>query len=750
MTMKISPRCLRFSVATAALPLLLLENAAFAQAPSGSGAIETIVVEARRFAEPIDETPLAVTAVTGADLENLGAVDLGSLEMLTPNLSLDVGDASNAVIYLRGIGQRDSLSFADPGVAVYLDDVYLGRAQGSFLELFDVNHIEVLRGPQGTLYGRNTIGGAIKYVSIQPRPEFSAEIEAGIGNHGQRELSAVLNLPLSDSVATRFSLGRLSRDGWSDNLADGEDDGDKALTVFRGQLLFDDGGDFDLQLSVDYSDNDPDTSVTPSVEAVSIVGQLVGLEDSNPGPFRVNADFNHEERLTTRGFSITPSWQVNDMLRLKAISSWREIEHDSYLDLDGDDRSAFGVFVHQRQEQFSQELQALVQFDSGATLIAGAYYLDETDITPDGVFGPEAGISFFGIPGFEYGLSTASTNDLATESRALYSEVTLPLADNLELTAGARYTSDDRSLRRVYNGAVGFGNPAITLAELSDASRLPFSFSAFGEKTFTAFSPKLGLSYRPEEDLLLYLNATRGFKSGGFNGRSRDDNEAEPYDEEYVTSWEAGLKRNWQDGRLSLHAAAFRNDYEDMQLSSFGSANASFIAIFSNAGEAITQGLELELSAQAGPYLRLSAFAGLLDAEYEEYNAPNLGTGEIQNLSHLDLIQAPDFTWGAGANWSAITTAEWALNLNAQVRGSSSYFTTIMNEASLKQDEYAIANVTASWEHFSSGFHARLAATNIGDEAYIVHGFDLLAYPGVALAYYGPPRSVSLSIGMRF
>ncbi len=726
-----------------------------AQAPLDDPAIanpniESIVVEARRFAEPISETPLAVTAVTGDDLERIGAVDLGSLEMLTPNLSLDVGDASNALIYVRGIGQRDSLSFADPGVAVYLDDVYLGRAQGSFLELFDVNHIEVLRGPQGTLYGRNTIGGAIKYVSVRPDPEFSADLEAGIGNYGQRELSAVLNLPLGESVSSRFSLGRLSRDGWSENLANGADDGDKALSVFRGQLLFDDGGDFDLEVSVDYSDNDPDTSVTPSVEAVSIVGQLLGLEDANPGPFKVNADFNHEERLTTRGFSITPTWRVNDVLSLKSISSWREIEHDSFLDLDGDDVAAFGVFVHQQQEQFSQELQALFEFDAGATLVTGLYYFDEADITPDGVFGPEASIAFFGIPGFEYGLSTASTNDLATESRAVFGELTLPLAENLELTAGARYTSDDKRLHRVYNGAIGFGNPGITLADLADAATLPFSFTTQGEKTFSAFSPKLGISYRPNEELLVYLNASRGFKSGGFNGRSRDDNEAEPYDEEFVTSIEAGLKRNWQDGRFSLHAAAFRNDYEDMQLSSFGSANASFIAIFSNAGEAVTQGFELEFSAAPSSDLRISAFAGFLDAKYKEYNAPNLGTGEIQDLSHLDLIQAPEFTWGAGASWNAVGTADWSLTLSGQIRGSSSYFTTIMNEPSLMQDDYAIANFTAWWEHFESGFHARLAVTNITDEAYIVHGFDLLSYPGVALSYYGPPRGVSLTVGKRF
>ncbi len=721
-----------------------------AQAPPDDPVIESIIVEARRFAEPIGETPLAVTAVTGDDLTRIGAVDLGSLEMLTPNLSLDVGDASNAVIYVRGIGQRDSLSFADPGVAVYLDDVYLGRAQGSFLELFDVNHVEVLRGPQGTLYGRNTIGGAVKYVSVRPEAEFSAEFEVGAGNYGQRQASAVLNLPLGESLAGRFSLGRLSRDGWSQNLANGQDDGDKSLSVFRGQLLFDNGGDFNLALSFDYSDNDPDTSVTPSVEAVSIVGQLLGLEDAHPGAFKVNADFNHQERLTTRGFSLTPTWQVNDILTLTSISSWREIEHDSYLDLDGDDVAAFGVFVHQEQEQFSQELRALLEFDSGATLVTGLYYFDESDFTPDGVFGPEASIGFFGIPGFDYGLSTASTNDLATESLAAYGELTLPLSENLELTAGARYTRDDKRLQRVYNGAIGFGNPAITLAELADAAALPFSFSTRGEKTFSAFSPKLGLSFRPNDNSLLYLNAARGFKSGGFNGRSRDANEAAPYDEETVTSLEAGWKRNWQDGRLSLHAAAFRNDYEDMQLSSFGSANASFIAIFSNAGAAVTQGLELEFSAAPRPDLRLRAFAGWLDAEYREYNAPNLGTGEIQDLSHLELIQAPEFTWGAGASWDALGTADWSLTLSGQIRGSSSYYTTIMNEPSLMQDDYAIANFTAWWEHFETGFHARFAVTNLSDEAYIVHGFDLLSYPGVALSYYGPPRGVSLTIGKRF
>ena len=438
------------------------------------------------------------------------------------------------------------------------------------------------------------------------------------------------------------------------------------------------------------------------------------------------------------------------MLSLKSITSWREIEHDTFLDLDGDDLAAFGVFVHQQQEQFSQELQALFEFANGATAITGVYYFDEADITPDGVFGPEANISFFGIPGFEQGLSTASTNDLATESLAVFGEVTVPLAEGFELTAGARYTTDEKSLHRVYNGAIGFGNPAVTLEGLADASTLPFSFTTRGERKFSAFSPKLGISYQPNEELLLYLNATRGFKSGGFNGRSRDDNEAAPYNEEFVTSVEAGLKRNWQGGRMSLHAAAFRNNYEDMQLSSFGSANASFIAIFSNAGEAVTQGFELELSALPNPDLRLSAHVGVLDAEYQEYNARNLGSGEIQDLSHLELIQAPDLSWGAGASWNAIESADWSLTLSAQVKGSSSYFTTIMNEPSLMQDDYAIANFTAWWEHFESGFHARLAITNITDEAYIVHGFDLLSYPGVALSYYGPPRGVSLTIGKRF
>ncbi len=707
---------------------------------------EVIIVRARRRSEPLQDAPLAVSAFTEGALRSAVIDSLDGLDMLVPNLNLNTGDASNAVTYVRGIGQRDSLSFADPGVAVYLDDVYLGRSQGAVLDILDIDHIEVLRGPQGTLYGRNTIGGAVKYISMAPEDTLGGRLEARFGNYDLREFRGTFNAPLGENLATRINFGFSARNGYSHNLFNGEDDGDKSLTLFRGQLLWRNENNLGVRLSVDYSKNDPDTSVTPSIKDVSVVGSLLGIASASTDPFDINANFNNREQLTAKGIAATIDLPVNYALSFKSITSYRELSHDAFLDLDGDDGHYFGVFVSQEQDQFSQEFQALIDFSNDFDALLGVYHFQESDITPDGVFGTEANISFFGIPGLTQGLSTASTNDLETNSWAVFGEFKGRFAEKWEWTLGGRYTRDKKSSSRIYNGLVGFGNPNLTVADLADANMLSGSFATSGEKTFSAFTPKAGLSYRLNDEVLLYGHVSQGFKSGGFNGRARDDNEAEPFDEETVTSLEAGLKGAWFDERLVLNAAAFRNDYQDMQTSSFGSANASFIAIFSNAGEAVTQGVELELRARPASSLYLRLHLGYLDAEYKEYDAPNLGTGQVQDLSGLDLIQAPEFTYGLGLRWSLISNDMGRLTLNGQYSGSSSYFTTVMNEASLKEDGYGLLNLSLRWDNPRNGLSVNLSAANLTDEQYIIHGFDLLSYPGVALAYQGAPRTYALSV----
>lgn len=734
-----------------ALPVLAQSESTDAERDEAQpGDIEVVIVKARRRSEPLQDAPLAVSAFRESALRDTAITDLDGLDMLVPNLSLNTGDASNAVTYVRGIGQRDSLSFADSGVAVYMDDVYLGRAQGSVLEILDIDHVEVLRGPQGTLYGRNTIGGAVKYISKMPEDEFGGRLEVRAGDYGLLDFRGMLNAPLGEDLAARLNLGISGRDGYSDNLVNGEDDGDKSLSLFRGQLRWGSEGDANVLFSVDYSKNDPDTSVTPSIEEVSLVGTLIGITDESDDPFKVTANFNHQEELTASGISATVDWPVNYSLRFKSITSFRQLDHDTYLDLDGADGHYFGVFVHQEQDQFSQELQALVDFSNDFDALLGFYYFQENDVTPDGVFGTEANIAFFGFEGLTHGLSTASTNDLETSSWALFGEFKRRFAEKWEVTVGGRYTEDTKTASRIYNGLAGFGNPNLTVADLADASKLANSFQTQGEETFSAFTPKLGVSYRMDRDVLLYASVAQGFKSGGFNGRSRDDNEAEPFQEETVTSIEAGLKSSWYDDRLIFNAAIFRNDYQDMQTSSFGSANASFIAIFTNAGEAVTQGVELELQARPAANLTLRAHVGVLDASYEEYDAPNLATGDTEDLSKLDLIQAPELTYGFGWRLRVIADGANRLTLNGQYGGRSGYHTTVMNAQSLEEDGYGLLNIGLLWERPESGLRANLAVANATDEEYITHGFDLLSYPGVALAYYGAPRTYALSLSWEY
>ncbi len=707
-------------------PLLLGFNASLtgtlAYAETERLVLEEVTVTARRQTENLQDVPIAVTAI-GAEALNLVATDLGDIQNLVPNLTLYQGDASNAVVYVRGIGQRDSLAFADPGVGIYLDQVYLGRAQGAFLDIFDIERIEVLRGPQGTLYGRNTIGGAIKYVSRAPGNELAGEVSVLAGDYGRRDIKATLEGPLIDGqLMAKASVAKMSRDGYARNTFTGGDDGDKDTLAGRLSLLWDASDAISVTLALDHTDDDPETSRTP-VRATEVFGIA-----PNSDPFKVQADFNDRNELETGGVAVTVDWQLNDALTLLSISSSRSMDYAAHLDLDATELAIFNVFVDQEQDQFSQELQ-LTYLGDKLTAVAGLYYFNEEDVTESGIFGPV--ISFI----------NNSENDLETDSYAAYGDVSYQWDSQWRLTAGLRYTSEEKSFKRVqefYPADQTFPPELGTGLQVTNIDV---------DDDWEMFTPKLGVDYQFDDDAMAYASISKGFKSGGFDGRSNDEFGATPYDEETLWAYELGIKSKLWQQRLQLNAAVFYYDYEDLQLSSFTAAeDGSFQALFTNAGEAETYGAELELSALLAEGFTVDLNLGYLDAEYEEF----IGADGEDISDEREMVNSPEWTSRLAVSYELLLADGGTISLNADVAYRDKVYSTVSSSEVLAQSGYSIWNAQVQWLSPDQQWELLISGKNLTDKEYITHGFDLSDSLAYQLAYYGAPRTAYVSLAYKF
>lgn len=738
--------------------VLLPPPAAAQTEQSQAAAIEEIVVTARKREERLLDTPLSVTALTASELDRMQADDLGDLTSIVPNLAFNMGDASNAVVYVRGVGQRDSLSFADPGVGVYLDDVYLGRAQGAFLDVIDVDRIEVLRGPQGTLYGRNTIGGAIKYVSAAPSDTPLFSISAGLGNYGERRVRAVLSGPLGEGdLLGRLSVAWGSHDGYTENAHPGAGniDGDRDSLAWRAQLSYSPSDTWTVNLTVDRSENDPARSMTPArVTAGPTLAAPTAAHPAAADPFVIEADFNDVERLVVQGASLIMRRSVTPRLELKSITAYREVEHETHIDLDGTGYPIFGVLVDQDQDQFSQELQLAFATGNALTGLIGAYWFSENDITPDGISNSEP-IDFAGGAGFFLPYNTVSENNQRIEAIAVFGEFSWLAGERVELTAGLRYTDETRRLKR--KACQAFSPQPLDIdACLPELGSLnPFALRLNLEDSFDALTPKLGIAYLSESAGMVYLNWARGFKSGGFDGRigyngasSADavGTQSAPYDPEFADTYEAGWKVGADDGSWRFSAAAFFNDYTDLQLSSFSATpGGGFATVFTNAGKAEMLGLELEAMARPTHNLLVSASLGFLDASYREF----IDASQRDVADERMPIHAPDMTGSLGVQYTA-PVGFGRIRVAWSMTWRSDYFVEVNNHTSLEQSGYAMHNVAVSLEDDAERWTLSVGVKNLMDETYITHGFDLTAFPGVGLAYHGAPRTYRVVANYRF
>ena len=721
--------------------LALTSPAAYAQSSGDQmGIIEEVVVTARRREERLQDVPGSVTALSGDELAQAGVSELGDIQASLPNLVLHEGDAQNAVAYIRGIGQVDSLSFADPGVGIYVDDVYLGRTQGAFLDVFDVERIEVLRGPQGTYYGRNTIGGAIKFVSATPSDEPELRGTLTLGDYSRQDLKLSYSGPLGGgNNHAKFALASLNRDGYATNNADNKDDGDKKTLAWRAAALLNPSDSFSLDISLDGTRDNPDTSRTPARATVVNIAwdaDATAPADAfpvNSDPFRIDADFNNLNDLETNGISAKATWDISSDMVLTSITAWRDLTYETYLDLDGTSASTFGVFVDQKQDQITQELQLALNTGYGNWII-GLYYFREDDLNENGIYAPD-----YSLAGAAFGYATNSLNDQETTSIAVYADASFDISEKMSASLGLRYTKEDKKLRRLYRENF-LANLSIKLP-INDTTA---SYNRNVSDDYDDLSPRATLSYHFSDRMTGYASISRGYKAGGFDGRadSRTSTALRAYKPEKLLAYEFGLKASSEDQRLTANLALFFNDYEDLQVSSFSkNAQGGFAAEFSNAGEASIAGLELEAAWQTSEMGRLQLALGWLDAEYDEFIQGNVDLADT-----LTPVNAPELTayLGYEHRWSVADNMELLFMASANYRDD--VYPTVSSSEVLKQDAYTLYNASIALDINDGQTIIRLGGNNVSDEEYINHAFDLSANPGYQLAYYGAPSNWDLSV----
>jgi iron complex outermembrane receptor protein len=701
------------------------------------------------------------------------------------------GGAYNATIFIRGIGQNDFAIFSDPGAAMYLDGVYLGRSIGGIMDAVDLERVEILRGPQGTLFGRNTIGGAVNIVSKQPTDELEGEISLTGGSFDRLDGKAVVNIPLSETFATRFTVASINRDGYQKRLTDGADPGDRDAQIGRAQALWNASENLDVTLSLDATrvrqNSAPLTLIAVAPVGVPFMNLYNGLVAPNlgvPAPngvSTVNASWVTGDvdttwaggpsvnDLDTRGVSVTIDWDIGPVA-LKSISAYRELEALFARDGDNTPFTFRETINDDDQDQLSQEFHLSgASFDDRLTWLVGAYYFEEDAVEEGkanlaiGTYSAlealvlPAGTTWCGLPGanpravaacpppLRFGGAGNPNNvgvdvgvDLytrvANESVALFGQGTFDLTESLSLTAGVRWTQDDKELQLVHfreaSGRYVVGAPGTQ--------------DTFSE-SWSEVTPKLGVEWQAGDAAMLYASYAKGFKSGGFNARPLTGiaEVQTPYDPEIVDSYEVGAKTTWLDRRVTANLAVFFNDYTDMQLT----INATPQNFVRNAGEAEIKGAELEVVARIASGFDVNLAAGYLDAKYTQLD-PQLATLNPPLTADKKLVKAPDWTMAAGLQY-AFDVGVGEITLRGDWAYKTRVYHDVFNDPRLVQDPFDLYNAYASFLTRDQHWEVAVFGTNLSDERYRVSGNSSAGF-GLAESTFSPPREWGATVKYRF
>ncbi|GAB3269695.1 TonB-dependent receptor [Parahaliea aestuarii] len=778
--------------------------------------LEEIVVTAQRRQTMLQDTPIAVTAFNSEKIADLGIYDISDIGGMAPNTNIQKQPSSNSnmSIYIRGVGSGETSLMVDPKTSFYLDGVYMSKTVGAVFDIVDLESVEVLRGPQGTLFGRNSTGGALNVTTVKPAGEFGFRVEGNYGNDGYQRASVSVDTPKIGMMSAKISGMTMQYDGWADNdFPGGESDlGSEDNDAYRIALRFEPTD----SLTVDYSYDRTKNEGVPTPFQISKVkdsiyngftttpfpytflgGELYQQMAASVGdPDKRREDYTldgvSKEWLDVTGHTLTVNWEL-DPFTIKYIFANRETSsgYDS-TDLDGgaltardlfygggmevptpgfhatidegsidlttnelqligdafDDRLQYTVGYYQYREEIYQSnpqtFSLPIQFLLGGALdgaYAAAGFCPEipgvgpvcqgSQRLPLPFPSPGADPNLNGQVDFIYGQTT--------ESWAVYSQATFSFTDNLDLTAGVRYTEDDRE-GFLFNESIGQSS---------------FDERFTNDGTWDNVSYLLTLNYAVAETVNVYGTYSTGYNSGGFNSRASTLSAWEdPFDEEELFSYELGIKSDWFDSRVRLNAALFYNDYQDIQVAQFEAGSGGASSRIVNAGEATYQGLEIELTALLTQGLLMELTYGYLDAEFDEYLARNPATDREEDISDVTSVtRAPENSGSLGLQYDFEPFSWGALSARVDAVYTDGFtFHPFQNQFD-SADDRTIVNARVSLKDIALGDSGNLRVAawvkNATDEEYREWGIDF-ATLGFAGNTYGRPRTYGVDVIYEF
>jgi iron complex outermembrane receptor protein len=731
---------------------------------TGSQSLEEITVTARKVAENLQETPIAITALTGSDLENRQIFNTNVLDQVVPNLQFGdnaalAGNNHSSQVFIRGIGQTDPTSTVDPGVGLYIDDVYMGSAVGGTMTLRDIDSIQVLRGPQGTLFGRNTIGGAILITTKDPGDEFGGTVRAGLGADNLIDGFVALDAPLSNAVKARFAFGIRKQDGYV-TRPDGTDLGDTNTFTGTMKWLFTPSDRIRIRLAADYTKADENGSplvfaaineaatfprvasqdagcpgvVFPTSGPVPMIDDPRCANDlQGAGPFRNNGNLPLVSWLKNWGTSLNMAFTFSDSVELKSITSYREIDWRGARDADNTPLTILNTVYDVNGDQLSQELQFTYKTDPLVGVV-GLYYFEQTshDIATVDLNPPPPGIQH-----------DSDNNDVDNQSWAAFTQWTYNFTRRFSTTVGGRYTEDKKG---AYPDQFDYATPNI--------KQVPVQWY---RDTFSSFTPSASLQFKWSDAAMTYLSYSEGFKGGGWNSHfnsvltASQQAALHEFDPEEAQTIELGTKLELANRTVRLNLAVFSSDYKDMQLTYRGPAPNGVAPFITNAGKTSIDGAEAELTWAPIGDLRIEGSLGYLDATIDDLSnipfavlPPGLVVGNA-------LPFAPEWTGHVGLAYTA-----HAANLEIEPRVDVSYqsktFFDATNTPEIAQDEdVTTVNASLQFRGNESKWRVIAGVNNATDETYPIAGNSSLSTgSGYAEIAYARPREWFLNFQYDF